>query len=272
MKKFLALILCAMMVFTMFACQAPVDNNDAAETGDTAADTVSDLDTIKANGKLVVGMTDYAPMNYKDDNGEWTGFDTEFAQAYAAKLGVDVEFIIIDWDNKYTELEAKSIDCIWNGMTITEEGKLNASISDPYVKNAQVIVMANDKLADYADTASMADLTFAVENGSAGADEAAAAEFANVTAVQDQAAALLEVASGAADACIIDITMANAMTGEGTSYADYGYTVELSAEEYGVAFRKGSDMTADFNAFMAEAMNDGTLDDLAAKYKLTLVK
>ncbi len=260
------------MVFTMFACQAPaVDNNDAADTGDVAADA-GDLAAVKAAGKLVVGMTDYAPMNYKDDNGEWTGFDTEFALAYAEKLGVEVEFIIIDWDNKYTELEAKSIDCIWNGMTITEEGKLNASISNAYVKNAQVVVMANDKVADYADAASMKDLSFAVENGSAGADVAAAEGFEDVIAVQDQAAALLEVASGSVDACIIDITMANAMTGEGTSYADYGYAVELSTEEYGVAFRKGSDLTADFNAFMAEAMTDGTLDALAAKYELTLVK
>ena len=256
MKKFLAFILCAVMVFAMTACQSA--------DGDLAA--------VKDAGKLVVGMTDYAPMNYKDENGEWTGFDTEFAQAYAEKLGVEVEFIIIDWDNKYTELEAKSIDCIWNGMTITEEGKLNASISDPYVKNAQVVVMANDKLADYADTAAMKDLNFAVENGSAGAQVAEAEGFANVVAVLDQASALLEVASGSADACIIDITTANAMTGEGTSYADYGYAVELSTEEYGVAFRKDSDMTADFNAFMAKAMTDGTLDALAEKYELTLVK
>ena len=273
MKKFLAILLCAMMVFTMFACtKAPADV-DTDDTADNAVnEPVGDVATVKDAGKLVVGMTEYAPMNYMDENGDWTGFDTEFAEAYAEKLGVEVEFIVIDWDNKYTELEAKSIDCIWNGMTITEEGKLNASISDPYVKNAQVIVMANDKLADYADVESMADLSFAVENGSAGATAAEESGFTDVIAVQDQAAALLEVAAGSVDACIIDITMANAMTGEGTSYADYGYQVELSAEEYGVAFRKDSDLTADFNAFMDEAMADGTLDALAEKYELTLVK
>lgn len=287
MKKFLAMLICVLMVMTVFtACNPTTEGTDstadkadttnantpdAAETDD-AADATSDVANIKANGKLVVGMTEYAPMNYKDENNEWTGFDTEFALAYAEKLGVEVEFIVIDWDNKYTELDANSIDCIWNGMTITEEGKLNASISNPYVKNAQVIVMASDKLADYADTAAMKDLSFAVENGSAGADAAEAAGFANVIAVADQAAALLEVGSGSCDACIIDITMANAMTGEGTSYDSLGYSVELSAEEYGVAFRKDSDMTADFNAFMAEAMADGTLDALAEKYELTLVK
>ncbi len=278
MKKILALILCMLMVFTVFAaCESNDTTDDAnapADTNEVQQDDVSagDLDSIKDAGKLVVGMTEYAPMNYKDDNDEWTGFDTEFAEAYAQKLGVEVEFIVIDWDNKYTELEAKSIDCIWNGMTITEEGKLNASISDPYVKNAQVVVMAEDKLADYATSDDMIDLTFAVENGSAGADAATAAGFTKVIAVQDQAAALLEVEAGSVDACIIDITMANATTGEDSSYADLGYTVELSAEEYGVAFRKGSDMTADFNEFMAEAMADGTLDALAEKYELTLVK
>lgn len=293
MKKILALVLCMLMVFTVFAAceKAPATDpvadqqDDVADTGDAAepADTdeaaatdataaASDLDKVKEAGKLVVGMTEYAPMNYKDDNGEWTGFDTEFAQAYAESLGVEVEFIVIDWDNKYTELEAKSIDCIWNGMTITEEGKLNASISNPYVKNAQVIVMAEDKLADYATSDEMKDLEFAVENGSAGAQAASDAGFTNVIAVQDQAAALLEVGSGSVDACIIDITMADATTGEGTSYADLGYVIELSSEEYGIAFRKDSDMTANFNSFMLGAMADGTLDALAAKYELTLVK
>ena len=259
MKKFLALMLCMLMAVSLFAACGSEEESKG------------DLETVKENGKLVIGITEYEPMNFKDENNEWTGFDTEFAEAFCEKLGVDAEFVVIDWDNKYTELKAKSIDCIWNGMTITEEGKLNASISNPYVKNAQVVVMANDKLADYADIESMADLTFAVENGSAGAEVAAENELEAV-AVLDQATALMEVSSGSVDACIIDITMANAMTGAGTSYEDYGYEVELSAEEYGVAFRKDSDLTEEFNDIMAEFMEDGTLDDLADKYELTLVK
>ena len=162
------------------------------------------------------------------------------------------------------------IDAVWNGMTITEEAQLNASVSDPYVINAQVVVMKADKLADYPDAESMKDLIFAVENGSAGQDAAVAIGAENIVPVQDQAAALMEVAAGTSDACVIDITMANAMTGEGTSYADLAYEVSLTSEEYGVAFRKDSDLTAAFNAFMDKLIADGTLQALAQKYNLTL--
>lgn len=157
-------------------------------------------------------------------------------------------------------------------MTITDEGKLNASITDPYVHNAQVVVMAKDKLAQYPNAASMKDLKFAVENGSAGAEVAAEEGFENVTPVLDQSTALMEVSSGSADACIIDITMANSMTGEGTSYANYGYQVQLREEEYGIACRKGSDLVAEINKITDELMADGTMDQLAEKYQLTLIK
>ena len=156
-------------------------------------------------------------------------------------------------------------------MTITDEGKLNASITDPYVHNAQVVVMAKDKLAQYPDAASMKDLKFAVENGSAGAEVAAEEGFENVTPVLDQSTALMEVSSGSADACIIDITMANSMTGEGTSYANYGYQVQLKEEEYGIACRKNSDLVAEINKITDELMADGTMDQLAEKYQLTLI-
>ncbi len=262
MKKVLCLLLAvALMVCGLAACGSGDDAN-----------TQSDLAYIQNKGTLIVGVTIYEPMNYKTEDGQWTGFDTEYAEAVAEKLGVQAEFVVIDWDNKYTELDAKSIDCIWNGMTITDEGRLNASITDPYVENAQVVVMAKDKLAEYPDAASMQNLTFAVETGSAGEDEAATNGFQNVVPVADQASALLEVASGSADACIIDITMADAMTGEGTSYADYGYELRLSSEEYGIAFRKGSDMVAKVNEITDELMADGTMDKLAEKYNLRLMK
>ena len=231
----------------------------------------SDLKAIKDAGKIVVGITDYAPMDYKDENGEWTGFDAEFAQLFAEELGVKCEFFVIsDWGKKFLELETKQIDAVWNGMTITEEAKLNSSVSNPYVINAQVVVMKADSVANYADAASLVDLAVAVENGSAGQDAATEAGVKNIVLVQDQAAALMEVAAGTSDACVIDITMANAMTGEGTSYADLAYSLALTSEEYGVAFRKESDVTAKFNDFMAKCIADGTLQALADKYSLTL--
>ena len=173
--------------------------------------TVKDVDYVKGNGKMIIGITDYAPMNYKDEEDNWTGFDTEFAQAVCEKLGVEAEFVEIDWDNKFVALESKVIDCIWNGMTISDEVLKNTSCSVAYVKNAQVVVMNADKAAEYKDAASMADLSFAVESGSAGASAAEENSFANVVEVGTQTDALLEVTSGSCDACIIDITMANAM-------------------------------------------------------------
>ena len=260
MKKVFAWILCMAMVLSLFA-------------GCAAKKTDSDLAYVQEKGVLVVGITDYAPMDYKDENGEWTGFDAEFARLVAKELGVGVKFFIIsDWSKKVFELDSMNIDCIWNGMTINEELLNTCSVSDPYVINAQVVVMKSDIVANYADTDSMKALTFAVENGSAGQKAAEAIGVENIVAVQDQAAALMEVAAGTADACVIDITMANAMTGEGTSYDNLAIGLTLTSEEYGIGFRKGSDITAKVNEIMAKFMADGTLDALAEKYELTLVK
>ena len=260
MKKMITLLLALTLILTCFA-------------GCGASKSDSDLAYVKEKGKLVVGITDYAPMDYKDENGEWTGFDAEFARLFCEELGVECEFFIIaDWGKKFLELDTKQIDAVWNGMTITEEAKLNSNCSDPYVVNAQVVVMKADAIAAYPDAASLAGLTVAVENGSAGQDAAAGAGIANIVPLQDQAAALMEVAAGTADACVIDITMANAMTGYGTSYADLAAGISLTSEEYGVAFRKDSDLTAKFNAFMDELIKDGTLQALADKYSLTLAQ
>ena len=259
MKKMIALVLSLVAVLVLFA-------------GCSKKDANSDLAYVQKKGTLIVGITDYAPMDYQDDNGNWTGFDAEFAQAVAAKLGVNCEFIEIDWDNKFFELESKAIDCIWNGMTITDEVKLNTSVSNPYVKNAQVVVMDKSKAGGYTSADAIKGLTFAVEAGSAGAAELDALGITDYTAVQAQSNALMEVAAGTCDACVIDITMANAMTGEGTGYPDLTTALELSSEEYGIGFRKESDLTAKVNEIMKGLMSDGTLDALAAKYELSLVK
>ena len=260
MKKMITMILAVLMLCSCFAaCGANKDG--------------SDLAYIQDKGKLIVGITDYAPMDYKDENGEWTGFDAELSRLFAEELGVDCEFFVLaDWGKKFYELETKNIDVIWNGMTITDEVKLNTNCSDPYVVNAQVLVMKADVVANYADAESLQGLTFAVENGSAGQDALDAIGITDYITLQDQAAALMEVAAGTSDACVIDITMANAMTGEGTSYADLAAGFSLTSEEYGVGFRKESDVTAKFNEFMDKLLADGTLDALAEKYSLTLVK
>lgn len=290
-KKIIALVLAALMVvmcFAFYGCggngetEDKVSDNSTSEDASTSADetteaaaTVKDLDYIKGRGKLVVAITDFAPMNYetKKGNGEWIGFDTEFTKAVCEKLGVEAEFMPIDWDNRFAELDTKSVDCLWNGMTINEAALKATSVSDPYAKNAQVVVMKADKIADYPDVESMKDLKFVAEAGSAGETEAKKiCGEQNYISVKSQADTLTEVKSGSADACVIDLTMAQSMTGEGTSYADLGFKVELSKEEYGISFRKGSDLTAEVNKIMAELKADGTLDKLAEKYNVVLVK
>lgn len=257
MKKLFAMVMAMLLVLSCFA-------GCVQESG-------SDLKDIQNKGKIVVGITEYAPMDFKDENGNWTGFDAELATLFANELGVEIEFFVIaDWGKKFVELETKQIDVIWNGMTISDDVLNNTSCSIPYVLNAQVIVMKADKIAQYPDVASMKNLSVAVENDSAGEDAAKAAGFTNLIEVQYQDNALMEVAAGTADACVIDITMANNMTGAGTSYADLGKSFSLTEEEYGVGFRKDSDVTAKLNNFLKKLMQDGTLQALADKYDLTL--
>jgi polar amino acid transport system substrate-binding protein len=258
MNKMIALVLVTLSILCCFA-------------GCTSPGPDSDLAYIQEKGKLIVGITEYAPMDYKDDNGNWIGFDAEFARLFAQELGVEVEFYIIaDWDKKFMELDTKQIDVVWNGMTITDEATSNSSVSDPYVINAQVVVMKSDVVGNFTTADSLKGLTIAVERGSAGEKAANAIKGVTVVPLQDQAAALMEVKAGTADACVIDITMAYAMTGEGTNYADLAPGISLTEEFYGVSFRKGSDLTAMLNDFMAKLKADGTLQNLARKYNLTL--
>ena len=225
----------------------------------------SDVEYVQGKGKLIVGITDFAPMDYKDAEGNWIGFDADLAKAFAESLGVEAEFVEITWAQKANELKTKNIDVVWNGMTLTDDVKALMDCSNAYCKNAQVVVMKKDAADKYTTAESMKDLRFAVEQGSAGAEMAEANEF-EVTAVDKQVKALMEVASGTCDAAIIDLLMAGAMIGEGTSYEDLVFSIELNSEEYGVGFRQGSDLVEKLNAFFVEAYEDGTIEDLAKTY------
>ena len=271
-RRLTALALALGLTFTLAACggtagtaNTPGGNSEspAGNSGTPAAE--SDMAYVKEKGTLIVGMTDFAPMDYKDENGEWIGFDADMAKAFAESLGVEVQFQVIDWDNKVMELDGKTIDVVWNGMTLTDEVTSAMSCSKAYCNNAQVVVLPADLAEDYPDAASMSGLNFAVESGSAGQAQAEANGF-SYTEVLDQATAVLEVSSGTADAAIIDSLMAGAMVGEGTSYADLIYTIQLNSEEYGVGFRKGSDLVEKLNQFFVDSYADGTMTALAETY------
>lgn len=239
----------------------PVSESDNAEVQNSA----SDLDYVKGKGTLVVGITDFEPMDYKDESGEWIGFDADMAKAFAESLGVAVEFIEIDWDNKILELEGKTIDCVWNGMTLTAEVTGAMECSRPYCNNAQVIVVPSDQADNFQEKSDLSQYNFAVEAGSAGEQQAIALELPH-TPVKAQSDALMEVAAGTSDAAIIDSLMAAAMVGEGTGYADLTYTIGLNDEEYGVGFRKGSDLAAALNDFFTASYQDGSMLGIAEKY------
>lgn len=243
--------------------EATEDTAEAAE--DTAADAKSDLAYVKEKGTLVVGITEFEPMDYKDENGEWIGFDADMAKAFAESLGVTAEFQVIDWDNKILELEGKTIDCVWNGMTLTDEVTSAMECTNAYLNNAQVVVVPADVADQYQDEESLKDLSFAVEAGSAGEAEVSALGL-NYTPVSSQADALMEVASKSSDAAVIDSLMAGAMMGEGTGYADLTYTIGLNSEEYGVGFRKGSDLAAALNDYFTTSLEDGSMEKVAETY------
>ena len=265
MKKLMALLLTGcMLAASVVGCGAKEETTTAPVVEETA-EGESDLAYVQDKGVLVVGITDFAPMDYKDEAGEWIGFDADMAKGFAEKLGVEVEFVEIDWDNKILELDGKTVDCIWNGMTLTDEVKAAMDCSNPYCNNAQVVIVPADKADDYQTVESLEGLAFAAEAGSAGEAEVTALGL-DCTPVKAQSDALMEVAAGTSDAAVIDSLMAAAMVGEGTGYADLTYTVGLNSEEYGVGFRKGSDLVAELNAYFVEAYAAGTMQECAATY------
>lgn len=269
--KILSIVLAVVMTVLCFAsCGAKEGNdpskNDASNANvSNASSEVGDLAYVKSKGTLVVGIIDFEPMDYQNENKEWIGFDADMAKAFAESLGVKAEFVEIDWDNKIFELKGKTIDCVWNGMTLTDEVKSSMSCSNAYCNNAQIVIVPKDKADQYQTAEACKELNFAVESGSAGKNVAEENGF-KYTEVKDQATALTEVAAGTCDAAIIDSLMAAAMVGEGTGYSQLTYTVKLNSEEYGVGFRQGSDLTAKLNEFFAA--NSALMDSTAETYKV----
>lgn len=246
MKKLLAILLMlAMMVCCFTACGEP-------ET-------------------IVVGYTIYEPMNYLDEDGKLTGFDTDLAEKVFTNLGYKVVFKEIKWENKYTELDTGSIDCIWNGFTcnaadddgIQRSEKVDFSYN--YMENRQVVVVKNDS-----GIAAVADLNGKIgdaEIGSAGESYAKGFEGVIFKGATKQTDCLLSVKTGNADFAVLDAQLANSYCGKG-DYADLTVVDALTSEVefYAVGFKKGSELTAKVNAQFEALAKDGTLAALGDKY------
>ena len=281
MKKTLSLALALTMALSLAACgnggtsssavNSSGSSSQSNSSAGSSANTESDLAAVQDKGTLVVGITNFEPMDYQDENGEWIGFDADMAKECAEYLGVEVEFSEITWDYKVMELEAGNIDCVWNGMTLTDEVTSAMATSEPYCLNAQVLVVPADRAAEFENLTSLEGLTIAVESGSAGED-AAEALGATTVPVQAQSNTLMEVAAGTSDAAVIDLLMAGAMIGEGTSYENLTYVSNLNelqgleSEEYGVGFRQGSDLTELLKQFFVDSYADGTMMEIAETY------
>ncbi len=257
--------------------------NETGDKSENESDSNSDFQYIKGKGTLVIGITQYPPMNYYDKDGKLVGFDTELAEIVCGKLGLKPEFIEINWDSKEIELNSKNIDCIWNGMCITEERKQNMSISIPYMKNEQAIVVKADREKEI--LANVDGLVLTAEAGSTGegkvlgtipddgTEEVSAKEFfakCQYVPADSMAKALMEVKSGTADMAIVDAVLAFYNVGPGTDFEDLVANTDnnFGAQQFGIAFRKGSDMTEKVNEILKELMEDGTVAEIAARYGL----
>ena len=273
-KKSIALILAALAVIMCFALAACGGTGAGGNEPSTdAPEVASDLDYIKEKGEMIIGYTEFAPMNYKNDDGEFVGFETDFAKAVCEELGVEAKFQLISWEAKETELAAKTIDCIWNGMTITPERLEAMSISTPYMANKQVLIVKAENADKYLKPEDMDGAKIVAEIESAGegvAKEDAFFAKAQYTSVADQATALMEVASGVSDGCVVDYVLSIGMIGEGTDYEDLVVVDSLAFadEEYGIAFRKDSDVAAAVNEAISALVANGKLQEIAANYKL----
>ena len=260
MKKTLifaiTLLLTFITAFSFTACQV--------------TDTQSDLEYIQQKGKLVVGVTVYKPMDWQDENGEWVGFDAELAKLFAEEIGVECQFVVIDWNNKVAEINTKQIDLIWNGMTAGEKiaGSIDFSVS--YAENRQVAVVQSQNLELYNSVDKIKNASIAVENGSAGAIVTQSILNAAPTKVTAQVDALNEVLAGTSNVAIIDYTMAASLVGknqyESLCIVDVN-TVSFEREVFAVGLRKNSDVKATLDAFLKAKYADNTLQQLAEKYQ-----
>jgi len=249
MKKVLAILMVLAMLFAFAACGA--DNS------------------------IVVGYTIYAPMNYLDDNGKLIGYDTDLATAVFEKLGYKVVFQEIEWENKYTDLESGTIDCIWNGFTcnaadddgVQRSEKVDFSYN--YMENRQVVVVKKD--SGIAAKTDLAGKNGAAESGSAG--ETYAKKFEGITNVKGftkQTDCLFEVNAGTADFAVVDAQLAKSYVGKG-DYTQLSIVDALSSdvEYYAIGFKKNSELIAKVNKALEELAADGTIAKIAEKYNVS---
>lgn len=263
MKKFLACLTASVMLAaTLVGCGKA---------------NATDWEYIKNKNEMVIGITLYEPMNYYDESGKLIGFDTEFAEAVSEITGVPVRFQEIEWDQKEVELKSKAIDCIWNGLTVTEERKENMAFSTSYVVNEQVVIINKANADKFKSLSDMNGIKVCAESGSAGesAIEADAnlstGEYLGCSAQKD---ALLEVKAGTCDAAVLDSTLASAVINDDTDYSDLMILegAKLQSEEYAIGMRlEDVETVKTINAAIDTLVQNGKLAELGEKYGVDVI-
>ena len=246
MKRIFAFLLALMLLLCFSSCSG------------------SDLASVKQDGVLIVGVTEYEPMDYRDSDGNWAGFDAELVRLTAEKLGVKAQFVIINWDEKVDKLKSKEIDCVWNGYTVNDVD--NVSFSDAYAKNSSVLVVRTDKSESIKSIEDIEGLSVSYEKGSS--SERIVNELKSdfdKSPVPLQKEALYSVQKGEVDACIVDKTIFDSLV-----HTDLIVVHTFESEKFAVGFREGSDLVQEINGILKELKTDGILASLASKYKVEL--
>ena len=276
MKKIVALIL---MVALMGAALGMLTscNNDNSSSNSSSTGSSPEESSSGTSGVFICGITEYEPMNFRDSNGNWTGFDTEFALLVGEKLGMQVEFQMIEWSNKFAELNSGAITAIWNGFTANategDTGIQRIDLCDmtySYMLNQQCVVVKADRIGEFTNIEDLVGKSAAVESGSAGETEAInlVGDSGSTVGAAAQINTFLEVKSGASDCAVVDVLLAERIAGSG-DYSDLAIApITLEFEVYAIGLKDGSDLTARVNQAMKELYDDGILATLAEKYGL----
>lgn len=223
------------------------------------------LEYILGKKEFVMGLdSSFPPMGFLDDDQNIIGFDIDLAREVAARMGVELKLQPINWAAKELELSTKNIDCIWNGMTINEDRKLNMTLSKTYMKNTQVIVVLAD--SEIKEKSDLKGRSVVIQNGSTAQDAVEGdQDFKNslgaLTMVEDNIKAMLDMKIGASDAVIMDEVVARYYTELESNKGQYKILEDtLSDEEYAVGFRKGDEaLCNEVNRILEEMQADGTL-------------
>ena len=287
MKRILILVLALAMILSLAACttppapsatesESPVATETVSESAEAPESATTEADTswtdIEAKGSFVLGFDEtFAPMGFKDENGEYTGFDIELAREVVSRLGLELELQPIDWDSKVLELNGENIDMIWNGLTITEDRKEDMLFSNPYMNNRQIVVVAADSgIATIADLAGKS-VAAQVDSSAMAALEAqpdVLASFGELIESPDYVEALLELKLGSVDAVVVDETMGSYYINEDDNPEAYLILDEnFGEEQYGIGFRLTDSALRDKIQETIDAMvADGTFAQISQKW------